>query len=71
MVSENTGAPVRLIRVATGYRAANRPHAGLILVSTKTFPQNRAFVTVVTSALNSLLAAEAASAGDAVFLPRA
>jgi len=53
------------------YRAANRPHAGLILVSTKTFPQNRAFVAAVTSALNSLLATEAASAGDVVFLPRA
>lgn len=53
------------------YRAANRPHAGLILVSTKTFPQNRAFVAAVTSALNSLLATEVASAGDVVFLPRA
>lgn len=53
------------------YRAANRPHAGLILVSTKAFPQNRAFVAAVTSALNSLLATEAASAGDVVFLPRA
>ena len=53
------------------YRAANRPHAGLILVSTKTFPQNRAFAAAVTSALNSLLASEAASAGDVVFLPRA
>ena len=53
------------------YRAADRPHAGLILVSTRTFPQDRAFVTAVTSALNSLLAAQAASAGDAVFLPRA
>ena len=53
------------------YRAANRPHAGLILVSTKTFPQDRAFVTAVTSALNSPLAAAAASAGDVVFLRRA
>jgi hypothetical protein len=53
------------------YRAASRPHAGLILVSTKTFPEDRAFVTAVTSALNSLLAAEAPSAGDVAFLPRA
>ncbi len=42
------------------YRAANRSHAGLILVSTKTFPQNRAFVSAVT---NALLAAEAGPAG--------
>ena len=52
------------------YRAANRSHAGLILVSTKTFPQNRAFVSAVTNALNSLLAAEAGSSGDVVFLSR-
>lgn len=57
--------------LAARYRAANRPHAGLILVSTKTFPQNRAFVSAVTNALNSLLATEAAPAGDVVFLPRA
>ena len=52
------------------YRAANRSHAGLILVSTKTFPQNRGFVSAVTNALNSLLAAEAGSSGDVVFLSR-
>jgi len=52
------------------YRAANRPHAGLILVSTKTFPQNRVFVSAVTNALNSLLATEAAPGGDVVFLSR-
>ena len=53
------------------YRAANRSHAGLILVSTKTFPQNRAFVAAVTSALNVLLASEAGSGGEVVFLSRA
>ena len=53
------------------YRAANRPHAGLILVSTKTFPQNRAFISAVTTALNSLLATEAAPAGDVVSPVRA
>ena len=47
-------------------------HPGVIFrTGPKTFPQNRSFVTAVTSALNSLLAAEAASAGDVVFLPRA
>lgn len=39
------------------YRATNRAHAGLVLVSTKTFPQNRTYVTAVTSALDALLAA--------------
>jgi hypothetical protein len=53
------------------YRAANRSHAGLILVSTKTFPQNRVFVSAVTNALNSLLAAQAGSSGgDVLFLSR-
>ena len=51
-------------------RQGIRSHAGLILVSTKTFPQNRAFVSAVTNALNSLLAAEAGSSGDVVFLSR-
>ena len=37
------------------YRAAGQSHAGLILVSTKTFPQNRGFTTAVTTALATLL----------------
>jgi Domain of unknown function (DUF5615) len=37
------------------YRAASQIHAGLILVSTKTFPQDRSFVAAVTSALSALL----------------
>jgi hypothetical protein len=37
------------------YRAGGQSHAGLILVSTKTFPQNRDFTTAVTSALAALL----------------
>ena len=53
------------------YRAANRSHAGLILVSAKTFPQNRTFVSAVTNALSSLLAEnEAAYAGEVIFLSR-
>jgi Domain of unknown function (DUF5615) len=36
------------------YRATGRTHAGLIMVSTKTFPQNRAYIAAVTTALNSL-----------------
>ena len=37
------------------YRATNRTHAGLILVSTKTFPQNRALTAVIIGALSALL----------------
>jgi nucleoside-diphosphate-sugar epimerase len=37
------------------YRAASQAHAGLILVSTKTSPQDRNFTTAITSALSTLL----------------
>jgi hypothetical protein len=37
------------------YRAAGQSHAGLILVSTKTFPQTRGFTTTITAALTALL----------------
>jgi Domain of unknown function (DUF5615) len=37
------------------YRAANQTHGGLILVSAKTFPQDRAFTAAITSALSALL----------------
>lgn len=37
------------------YQAAGRAHAGLILVSAKTFPQNHAYTAVITSALAALL----------------
>ncbi len=54
------------------YRATNRTHAGLILVSTRTFPQNRAtFVHGIMNALAALLATEEADpAGTVIFLPR-
>jgi len=41
------------------YRAADQSHAGLILVSTKTFPQNRGFPSAVTTALAALLSSTA------------
>ena len=48
-----------------------RPHAGLIMVSTKTFPQNRTYIAAVTSALNSLLGSTSdAIEGRIVFLQR-
>ena len=37
------------------YRAAGQDHPGLILVSTKTFPQDRSFTTAITAALAALL----------------
>ena len=53
------------------YRAANRVHAGLIMVSSKTFPQNRAYVTAITTALDALLATDGGvQAGAVVFLAR-
>jgi hypothetical protein len=53
------------------YRAANRVHSGLIMVSSKTFPQSRAYVTAVTTALDALLAADGAiQPGGVVFLAR-
>lgn len=39
----------------TQYRSTGQPHAGLILVSTKTFPQNRTYTAAVASALAALL----------------
>jgi predicted nuclease of predicted toxin-antitoxin system len=51
------------------YRASGQSHAGLILVSTKTFPQNRAFTTAVATALAALLGAEAKiQPGQVLFL---
>ena len=53
------------------YRATGRTHAGLIMVSTKTFPQNRAYVVAVATALNSLLASTSGGLeGQIVFLRR-
>lgn len=37
------------------YRAAGQNHAGLVLVSAKTFPQNRDFTTAVMTALIAML----------------
>lgn len=53
------------------YRASSRTHAGLVMVSSKTFPQNRAYVTAITTALDALLATDdAIQAGGVVFLAR-
>ncbi len=53
------------------YRAASQTHAGLILVSTKTFPQDRSFTAAITSALSALLdQSHAIQAGQVLFLAR-
>ncbi len=54
------------------YRAAAQSHAGLILVSTKTFPQDRGFTTAITTALAALLGDTAKiQPGQVLFLSRA
>jgi hypothetical protein len=52
------------------YRAAGRSHAGLILVSTKTFPQDRSYTSAVTSALVALLDKDGIQADQVIFLAR-
>jgi hypothetical protein len=53
------------------FRATGRSHAGLILISTKTFPQDRSFVRAVISALSALLAGEdRPTEGQVLFLAR-
>ena len=53
------------------YRAAGQAHAGLILVSTKTFRQDRGYTHAVTAALVALLDQPGQLQGDRViFLTR-
>ena len=53
------------------YRAAGQAHAGLILVSAKTFPQNRSYTPAVASALAALPdEREQIEASQVTFLPR-
>ena len=52
-------------------RAAGQDHPGLVLVSTKTFPQNRGFTTAVTTALETMLNGPGKiQPGQVVFLTR-
>ena len=53
------------------YRAAGQSHAGLILVSTKCFPQNRGFPAAITTSLATLLSETAKiQSGQVLFLTR-
>jgi hypothetical protein len=53
------------------YRAAGQSHAGLVLVSTKTFPQSRGFPSAITTSLATLLSGSAKiQSGQVLFLAR-
>ncbi len=53
------------------YRAASQTHAGLILVSAKTFPQDRTFSAAITNALSALLdRPDPIQPGQVLFLSR-
>jgi len=53
------------------YRAAGQAHPGLILVSTKAFPQNLGFTTAITTALEALLSGtDKIQPGQVLFLTR-
>jgi hypothetical protein len=52
------------------YKAIGRTHAGLVLVSTKTFPQDRSLVGAVVTALDTLLTRSIGLADRVVFLDR-
>lgn len=59
------------IPLDTRYRVADQSHAGLILISTKTFPQSRGFPSAVTTALATLLSGTAKiQPGQVLFLTR-
>lgn len=53
------------------YRADGQSHVGLILVSTKTFPQNRGFPSAITASLTTFLSDTAKiQSGQVLFLTR-
>jgi hypothetical protein len=52
------------------YRAAGQAHAGLILVSTKNFPQDRGYTSAVTGALAALLDKDGIHEDQVIFLAR-
>ena len=59
------------IPLDTRCRAADLYHAGLILVSTKAFPQSRGFPSAVATALAALLSGIATiQSGQVLFLTR-
>jgi hypothetical protein len=57
--------------ISTQWRARGREHAGLVHITTRTFPQDRSYVGAIVAALDSLLrSGRAPSAGSETFLRR-
>ena len=53
------------------YRAGGQSHAGLILVSTRTFPQNHGFSSAITAPVTTLLSDKTKiQSGQVLFLTR-
>jgi predicted nuclease of predicted toxin-antitoxin system len=52
------------------YKASGRSHAGLVLISAKAFPQDRAFIGAVVEALHALLNENSQHPDAVVFLQR-
>ena len=52
------------------YKASGRTHAGLVLVSTKAFPPDRAFIGALVSALDKFLDEDRPLTDAVVFLQR-
>ena len=52
------------------HRASGRTHAGLVLVSTKAFPQDRAFIGALVNALDKFLDEGRLLTDAVVFLQR-
>ena len=52
------------------YRAAGKTHLGIVLISSKAFPQDRSFVGAVVVALDKLLKEDAIRPNALVFLSR-
>jgi hypothetical protein len=52
------------------YKASGRAHGGLVLISAKTFPQDRTFVGAIVAALDKLLNEETIRPDTLLFLQR-
>lgn len=52
------------------YKAAGKTHAGIILLSSKAFPQDRSFTGAVTTALDKVLTEALPQADDVTFVHR-
>lgn len=52
------------------YRAGSSTHAGIVLISTKTFPQDRSATGALVQALEKFLTHESHDPGGVVFLQR-